>query len=466
LWEKAFYQKDHLEGETMVTFQLEQSQEKLTSHSGLALFGTTLSGSQLENKLNRIELPTAKQEPHISHNDVMVSYIGLLGLGQSAYEAIEPFRADEAGFKLHLAAVPSCATLRQRLDQLAEMPEAAQLLLTLKEESLAILKSQKVVLTPVLRDLVPLDIDVTPLDNSKSHKENVSRTYKGFDGYAPIMAYIGREGYLVDVELRPGKQHCQKETPAFLRETLTLARQLTAAPLLARLDSGNDATANLAILIEAGVDFIIKRNLRKESQEVWLKRARLFGQATETRPGKTVYRGDVSLRKSLVLNGEKTARWLRCVFDITERTITAQGQHLLIPDLEVDTYWVSLADDPVETIIEQYHDHATSEQYHAEFKGEIDLERLPSGKFKTNQLVLHCALVAYNNLRLIGQLANEGDLIPLRKPAHRRRLKTVIQNLMYLAARVVRHARRFKLSFGRHSPWFPVFRQVYLRLSD
>lgn len=450
----------------MVTFQLEQSQENLTSHSGLALFGATLEGSQLANKLNRIELPTAKQEPHISHNDVMVSYIGLLGLGQSAYEAIEPFRADEAGFKLllDLEAVPSCATLRQRLDQLAEMPEAAKLLLTLKEESLAILKSQKAVLSPVLRDLVPLDIDVTPFDNSKSHKEEVSRTYKGFDGYAPIMAYIGREGYLVDVELRPGKQHCQKDTPAFLQETLTLARQLTALPLLVRLDSGNDATDNLAILIEADVDFIIKRNLRKESKEVWLKWAKLFGQATETRPGKTVYRGDVSLKKSLVLNGEKSERWLRCVFEITERTIDAQGQHLLVPDLEVDTYWTSLADDPVETIIEQYHDHATSEQYHAEFKGEIDLERLPSGKFKTNQLVLHCALVAYNNLRLIGQLANECDLIPLPKPAHRRRLKTVIQNIMYLASRVVRHARRFKLSFGRHSPWFPLFRQVYLRL--
>jgi hypothetical protein len=175
LWEKAFYQNTHLEGETMVTFQLEQSQEKLTSHSGLALFGATLSGSQLANKLNRIELPKAKQEPHISHNDVMVSYIGLLGLGQSDYEAVEPFRADEAGFKLllNLDAVPSCATLRQRLDQLAEIPEAAKLLLTLKEESLAILKSQKTVLTPVLRDLVPLDIDVTPFDNSKSHKENV-----------------------------------------------------------------------------------------------------------------------------------------------------------------------------------------------------------------------------------------------------------------------------------------------------
>jgi len=450
----------------MVTFQLEQSQENLSSHSGLALFGAAMKGSQLANKLNQIQLPKAKQEPHISHNDIIVSYIGLLGLGQSDYEAIEPFRTDEAGFKLFLdlETVPSCSTLRQRLNQLAKMPGAADLLWMLKEESLAILKSQKAVLTPSLRDLVPLDIDVSPFDNSKSHKEEVSRTYKGFDGYAPILAYIGQEGYMVNVELRPGKQHCQKQTPAFLKETLTLIRQLTDAPLLVRLDSGNDAADNLAILMEAGLDFIIKRNLRKESKAIWLKWAKLCGQVTLARPGKLVYRGDLSVRKSLLLNQEESDCWIRCVFEITERTINAQGQHLLIADIEVGTYWVSLADDPVETIIKQYHDHATSEQYHAEFKGDIDLERLPSGKFKTNQLILHCALLAYNNLRLIGQLANGSGLIPLRKSAQRRRLKTVIQNLIYLASRVVRHARRLKLAFGRHSPWFPAFRQVYLRL--
>lgn len=450
----------------MVPFQLEQSRENLTGHFGLALFGAILNGSRLAKKLNRIELPKAKQAPHISHHDIIAGYIGLLGLGQSDYEAIEPFRDDETGFKLLLGLdmVPSCATLRQRLDQLAEMPDAADLLMLLKEESMAILKSRQVVLTPTLRNLVPLDIDVSPFDNSKSRKEEVSRTYKGFDGYAPILAYLGGEGYMVNVELRPGKQHCQKETPAFLRKTLTLARQLTDAPLLVRLDSGNDSADNLGIFIETGIDFIIKRNLRRESKATWLKRARLCGQVTQPRPGKLVYRGDVSLKKTLVLNKKTTERWVRCVFEVTERTLNARGQHLLLPEIEVDTYWVSLPDDPVETIIGQYHDHATSEQYHAEFKGEIDLERLPSGKYKTNQLILHCALVAYNNLRLIGQLANEGDVIPLRKPARRRRLKTIIQNLMYIASRVVCHARRLKLSFGRHSPWFPVFRQVYLQL--
>ena len=44
---------------------------------------------------------------------------------------------------------------------------------------------------------VPVDIDVTPFDNSKSNKEGVSRTYKGFDGYAPIMVYF----IVPDIEL-------------------------------------------------------------------------------------------------------------------------------------------------------------------------------------------------------------------------------------------------------------------------
>ena len=44
------------------------------------------------------------------------------------------------------------------------------------------------------------------------------KTMEAVDGYAPIMAYIGTEGYLVNCELREGKQHCWKHTPEFLRK--------------------------------------------------------------------------------------------------------------------------------------------------------------------------------------------------------------------------------------------------------
>jgi hypothetical protein len=41
---------------------------------------------------------------------------------------------------------------------------------------------------------LPVDIDTTVMDNSKSKKEGVSRTYQGYDGYHPIMAYVGKVG--------------------------------------------------------------------------------------------------------------------------------------------------------------------------------------------------------------------------------------------------------------------------------
>ncbi len=55
---------------------------------------------------------------------------------------------------------------------------------------------------------------------------------------------------------------------------MRLAGLLSDAPLLVKsetslreMDSGNDSADNLSILIEEDVDFIIKRNLRRESPE-------------------------------------------------------------------------------------------------------------------------------------------------------------------------------------------------------
>ena len=152
------------------------------------------------------------------------------------------------------------------------------------------------------------------------------------------------------------------------------------------------------------------------------------------------------------------------IFKVTERTIDAEGQVLLVPDIEVDTYWTSLNHSP-EEVIKQYQNHGTSEQYHSEIKTELDLERMPSGKFKTNNLVLHLGLAAYNILRFLGQESLKATDAPLRKKAQRRRIRTVIQNLITLAAKLVYHARRYKIAFGRHSPWFATFRRLYCCLA-
>lgn len=450
----------------MITFELSQSQENLTTHSGLALVGMALRPTQLNKKVNQFQLSAIASTPDISHSDVIRSYVGLLCQGKHEYEAIEDFRGEEPFFgpALGVMHVPSCATLRQRLDQLGEMNQVSSLLTCLKEESANMLAQHEVHLTPTLEKRVALDLDVSPFNNSNSKKEGVGRTYKGYDGYAPMLAYLGEEGYLVNVELRPGKQHCQKETPAFLQETIRLARLITDETLLVRMDSGNDALENLSILeSEENIDYLIKRNLRREDPQKWWALAQEEGVSQPSRQGKTVYRGATTCPKILTIKGKQVTRLIRCIYQVTERTITAKGQWLLLPEIEVETYWTSLSDEP-DTIIEQYHQHGTSEQYHSEIKTDMGLERFPSGKFATNQLVLHCANIAYNCLRLIGQTANRAPDLPLRKAAQRRRLKTVIQNLIYLASRLVRHARQHKLSFAKWSPWFHSYAFAYRHL--
>lgn len=133
----------------------------------------------------------------------------------------------------------------------------------------------------------------------------MSRTYQGHDGYAPMAAYLGREGYCLEFELREGKQHCQRDTPEFLARVLGRVRRVSDAPPLLRLDGGNDA------------------------------------------------------------------------------------------------------------------------------------------------LVLASAALVYNILRWLGQRGLTGPDGPVRRPARRRRIRTVMQELMYLAARFIESARRLKLGFAR-----------------
>ena len=139
---------------------------------------------------------------------------------------------------------------------------------------------------------VPVDIDVSPMDNSRTKKEGVSRTYKGMDGYSPIFSYIGKEGYMLDCELRPGKQHCQKNTPEYLEKELKIIKELALnVPVLLRLDSGNDAYATLKPLMKSGHFYLVKRNLRRESLEKWVDIGRAMGDLSVPRKGKEVYTG-------------------------------------------------------------------------------------------------------------------------------------------------------------------------------
>ena len=95
----------------------------------------------------------------------------------------------------------------------------------------------------------------------------------------------------------------------------------------------------------------------------------------------------------------------------------------------------------------------------------MNVERLPSGKFKTNQIYLHCAMIAFNLLRIIGRLLIENKhLAPVKIKGKRRRLRTVIRDLILMACKHVKHSGNETLKFGRYSPWFEVYERISLSI--
>ena len=451
----------------MRSFEIVRSStDALTSHSGLALVGRAIARTSLARDLATIPLRHG-----IAHSDCVISYVAMLATGKSDFDAIESRRDDEF-FKeaLDLAKVPSAPSLRQRFDE-----HASAMIFHVDKASIDLLLAVGAPITPiVLRygtalcaekiKYVVLDMDVFPMDNSGTKKEGVSYTYKGFNGYAPLAAYLGEEGWCLACELRPGSQHGQKEFIYFAERVVARAKQLTPLRLLVRLDSGHDAIENrFWFARQARTDVIIKWNPRRQDLAAWLKLAEEKAMWTSPREGKRVGIFSVLVEEE----HDGVTRETRRVMRVTERTIDKHGARLLLPEITVEGWWTSLgeiacADDKV---IALYCDHATSEQFHSEFKTDLDIERLPSGKFATNDLVMACAVLAYNILRWIGLEGLLRDDAPVRHDAKRRRLKTVMQELMYVAARVVSSGRRLALKFSAHCPAFPSFEAVYAKLA-
>lgn len=370
---------------------------------------------------------------------------------------------------LGLAVVPSSPSLRQRMDTHATSwfdlaPQLNQQLLSSR------INGQPNDFGALSCGYTPLDLDTFVMENSATKKVLMGRTYAGVDGNCPFAAYLLRLGYFLELALRLGVQHSASESECNFERALPMAAALVSTPLLVRAYSGfcsaklmQEVTAQAAAL-DREIAFFIKWNPRNLPVET-IAAHRVADASTQwvsELAGKRecLWQEDVQLASvSSPINPA------RRVYRLTERTIDKHGHALLLPDYVLEGWTTTLHERlSCEEVIALYCDHATYEQFQSEFKSDMDLERLPSGKIDTNYLVCQLAAVAMNLLRLIGQnTLNEPDA-PVRHPAKRRRIKTVMQELMFKAARMIHHVGQWVLGLAGSEPAFGVFERHYGQL--
>jgi hypothetical protein len=437
--------------------EIKTTTEEINNQGGLLLAGEIGK---------RIGLGQAWASLSGNAGDTLLYLYGEQVQGHTAYEGINKFCTGEY-FKraMNIERDISADVERLNLERLAGSSDIV--VKGLDEANLRLLK--RVTPTPIVVNRVSfpvVDGDTSPFDNSSSHKEGVSYTYKGFNGFQPMFFYVGTEGYILSSELRPGSQHCQKGTPEMIKETNAKLESLWPGKhFLYRLDSGNDAHDTIAAILhnnEQGVTtghfLLIKRNLRQESKEKWLQFASTLPQADveRPRPGKTVWKGNTVIHPE----GKEIPEGLHIVFEVIERTTDYKGEPYLIPDIEVNTWWANIVT-PADTAIELYHRHGTMEQFHSELKTDMNMERLPSSKMAVNKIVFATACLAYNTLRLIGQTAIKSKAYPCKNEIpSRKRLGKVISDLIDIAGKFIKHARKCLYKICCNNPWQPVFMEI------
>ena len=100
---------------------VELSNERLVTPSGLTLVGAMLGNSNLVNEANRASVTDRRSQPQIKNGEILLTYIGLLCQGKTAFDSVREMDDDPEYYEMALGlkrGIPSAETLRLRMDEI------------------------------------------------------------------------------------------------------------------------------------------------------------------------------------------------------------------------------------------------------------------------------------------------------------------------------------------------------------
>jgi len=228
----------------VLPFKLEVTDETITPHAGLAIFGEFMHALGLPGALDRVLPGPGSAAGYLPSQFVTPLFLMLHGGGR-ALEDLRQIRED-AGLRalLKLTEMPSSDATGDWLRRMGKKDGLAALEALNRQMVRRGLNGED-------RKDYTLDIDVTRV---MAEKQAAAWTYKGERGYAPMVGHLAENGLVIGDEFREGNDAPQSRNLEFIQHCAT---QLPKGKRIAflRADSAAYQAAIFNWCDEKGVQF-------------------------------------------------------------------------------------------------------------------------------------------------------------------------------------------------------------------
>lgn len=290
------------------------------------------------------------------------------------------------------------------------------------------------------RERVTVDIDSSLVE---ADKKEAQKTYKGFDGYNPLLAWLDEPNVFLSGVFRPGNSSPQSH----LRSLVAQCRRLLPQGMKLRLRS-DSAAYNAEVLrycdkhgvefsISADLDAAVLASIEAIPEEKW----------------QLVIRGEESflLAETVHVMGHKSKHERLPAFRLIV-TKKLSGQLELFKDPIKHRAIITDLPETMSTleVLDHHNDRGRMEKAIGELKGGFGLEHLPCGQLMANAAYLQICLIAYNLVTTFKSYA-------LPEGWRRFEIKNLRFRLLCRAAKLVRHAGQTIMKLSQSYAHFEVF---------
>ena len=413
--------------QTVLPFKLEATEEMLTANAGLALFGEFIRGLGLSRWLAQ-EMPKPGSGRGYEANAYVTPLVLILAGGGRSLEDLRTLKGDTAlATVLKQGALPSTDAVGDWLRR------------TGIEAGLAGLGriNQRIVATRIRQTGITahtLDGDASQI---VAEKDAAQFTYKGEQGYMPMIGHLAEAGVVIHDEFREGNIAPATDNLGFIQ---ACEARLPKGHRIAhvRLDAAGYQASVFNYCEDTGKTFAIGGRLDAPTQKA----------IAEIPESSWKHYADCAVAETLhSMNGtHKAFRLIVVRYKRQAELFGDQPKYHVIASNRVES--------TEDTLIWYRQRGEVSENGIKELKIGFGMERMPCGQFKANAAFFRIGVIAHNLFVLFKHCA-------LDTAWQRHKVATVRWRLFHLPGKVVRHAGAWVLKVAAET--LDLFRSIRAR---